>query len=116
MMPARWIDSQLLEGVRTVDTSYGPLPVVDTWRDCRHTKTGWTGVNDKGERVNMSYRPEERAYGPARMPDEDHVVLVRDAVGSEPRDVAGFTPVGAVLIERAARGKAKRKPLTVVKG
>jgi len=33
--------------------------------------------------VNISYRPEERDFGPARMPDKDYVVLTRDAAAHE---------------------------------
>jgi hypothetical protein len=86
--------------MRTIDTfSHGPLPVLDTWRQCRNTKTGWGGVNEAGERVNITYRPEERAYGPARMPDLDYVVIMHDASHTG-------APEGIILIERAhARGR-----------
>ena len=90
---------------RTVDTVYGPLPVIDTLKECHYTKVGWTGINEKGERVNV-YSTHKDA--PACIPP-DHLVLSREAVGNEP-SFAGRVPVGAVLIERAARGKAKRKP------
>jgi len=96
--------------MQTVDTPYGPLPVIDTWRECRHTKTGWTAINQKGQRLNLTYRPEERSPYPARMPDKDYVVLVRDAVGNESRDVAGHVAMGVALLERATRAKFKRKP------
>jgi hypothetical protein len=95
--------------MQTIDTAYGMLPVIDTWRDCRHTKTGWTAVNGKGERLNIRYRPEDRWPGPARMPDEDHAVIGRDAGPGEHGDVGGHVAVGAVLIERAVRAKAKKK-------
>ena len=65
--------------MKTIDTPHGVLPVIDTWKKCRHTKTGWTGVNEEGQRVNISYRPEERDFGPARMPDLHYVILTRDA-------------------------------------
>ena len=91
--------------MKTVDTPYGPLPVVDTWRQCRHTRTGWTGVNKKGQRMNIGYRPEERGYGPARMPDRDYVVLTRDAAAHEYGDVHGHVPMGVALVERAVRGR-----------
>ena len=77
--------------------------MLDTWRRCRHTRAGWTGVNEKGQRVNISYRPEECAYGPARMPDKDYVVIVRNAASHEYGDVHGHVPEGVVLIERAGR-------------
>lgn len=87
------------QNMRTIDTDWhGPLPVLDTWRECRNTKAGWTGVNDKGERVSITYRPEERAFGPARMPpNKDYVVLMRG-------DAYGGAVEGVVLIERAQRG------------
>jgi len=80
---------------RTVETfGHGTLPVLDVWKQCRHTETGWIGVDEKGQRVNMCYRPEdERRWGPARMPPKDYVI-VRDARGA---------PIGAVVIERARR-------------
>src|SRR5262245_44017577 len=82
---------------RTIETAYGELPVLDTWRGCRHTETGWTGVNEKGERVNIAYRPEEREFGPARMPpDKDYVVIMRG-------DPLSGAAEGVVLIERAIR-------------
>jgi hypothetical protein len=106
MMLARLTNSQQAgASMRTVDTSYGLLPVIDTWRDCHHTRTGWTGVNDKGERVNVYSQSKD---APACIPP-DHLVLSRAAVGDEP-SYAGRVPVGAVLIERAPRAKAKRKP------
>ena len=89
--------------MKTIDTPHGVLPVIDTWKKCRHTKTGWTGVNEKGQRVNISYRPEERDFGPARMPDKDYVVLTRDAAAHEHGDVYGHVPMGVALIERAGR-------------
>ena len=61
--------------MKMIDTpTHGVLPVLDVWKQCRHTKTGWTGVNEQGQRVNIGYRPEERDFGPARMPDRDYVV------------------------------------------
>ena len=41
------------------------------------------------------------------MPDEDYVVIVRDAVGHEPRDVNGHVPRGVVLIERASKKSSR---------
>ena len=68
--------------------------MLDTWRECRNTKSGWTGVNNKGERVNITYRLEEQAFGPARMPDRDYVVLMRG-------DALSGAAEGVALIERA---------------
>jgi hypothetical protein len=94
---------------RTIDTlEHGPLPVLDVWRECRNTKTGWTGINEKGERLNIRLR-EKDAFGPARMPDKDYAIIVRDAVPHDPRVIGDHVPVGVALIERAARGKAKKK-------
>jgi len=95
---------------RTIDTVYGLLPVIDTWRDCRHTKTGWTAINGKGERLNIRYRPEDRWPGPARMPAEGQAVIGRAAGAGEYGDVGGRVAVGAVLIERAPRAASKRSP------
>ena len=95
--------------MRTVDTPYGLLPVVDSWKECRHTGDGWTAVNEKGERLNIRRPLSESNYGPARMPDRDYVVIMRDAVGHEPRDVSGHVPVGVALIERTPRAKSKKK-------
>jgi hypothetical protein len=65
MMPTRADSQPAGASVRTIDTfEHGPLPVLDTWRQCRHTKTGWTAINEAGERLNITYRPEERGYGP----------------------------------------------------
>ena len=90
------------QDMRTIDTdSHGPLPVLDTWRECHNTKSGWTGVNDKGERVNITYRPEERAFGPARLPDKDYVVLMRG-------DAYGGVVEGVALIERASQHPRSR--------
>jgi hypothetical protein len=94
---------------RTVDTPYGVLPVVDVWRRCRHTKTGWIGINEKGQRLRIRHRPEERWPSPARMPDEDYAVIGRSAVGDEPRSVNGLVAVGVALIERAARSKPRAR-------
>ena len=96
--------------MQMIDTAYGMLPVIDTWRDCRHTKAGWTAINGKGERLNIRYHPEDCWPGPARMPDEDHAVIGRSAVGDEPRNAGGSVAVGAVLIERAPRAVPKRRP------
>ena len=110
-MPARTDSQQTGVSVRTIDTfEHGPLPVLDTWRDCRHTRTGWTAINGKGERLNIRYHPEDCWPGPARMPDEDHAVIGRSAVGDEPRNAGGYVAVGAVLIERAPRAVPKRRP------
>jgi hypothetical protein len=89
--------------MRTIDTdSHGELAVIDVWKECRNTKTGWSGVNEKGERVNIAYRPSESDFGPARMPlDRDYVVLIRGDVGGAPE--------GVVLIERASRAKSKKE-------
>jgi hypothetical protein len=86
--------------MRTVDTLRGPLPVLDTWRECRNTDTGWTAVNEKGERLNITYPPSERDSGLARVPpdDMDYVTLVRGGVIE-----------GVALIERAPRAKSKKK-------
>ena len=102
---------------RTVDTVYGPLPVLDVLRQCRYMKGGrsWTGINEKGERLNIRFR-EQDAFGPARIPKKNYAVLVRAAGPGECGTVSGHVPVGVALIERAARGKIKRKPLMVVKG
>jgi hypothetical protein len=106
MMPAR-IDNSQQPGVsmRTIDTVYGLLSVIDTLKGCHYTKEGWTGINEKGERVNVYSQSKD---APACIPP-DHLVLSRAAVGNEP-SFAGRVPVGAVLIERAARGRVKRKP------
>jgi hypothetical protein len=41
---------------------YGPLPVIETWIDCRHTKAGWCGRRKSdGAPVNITYDP--RDYG-----------------------------------------------------
>src|SRR6516225_1944704 len=107
MMPARIDNSQQAgASMQTVDTfGHGRLPVLDVWRECRHTRDGWTAINQKGQRLNLTYRPEERSPYPARMPDKDYVVLVRDAVGNESRDVAGHVAMGVALLERATRAK-----------
>ena len=107
MMPARIDNSQ-----QTIVTfGYGRLPVLDIWHECRHTKTGWTAINRKGQRLNLCRPPNERDFGPARMPDKDYVVLTRDAAAHEHcRDVHGHVPMGVALIERAARAKVKKKP------
>jgi|SRR6516162_6310347 hypothetical protein len=111
MMPARTDSQQTGVSVRTIDTfEHGPLPVLDTWRDCRHTRTGWTAINGRGERLNIRYRPEDRWPGPARMPDADHAVIGRDAGPGEYGDVGGRVAVGAILIERAPRAVSKRSP------
>ena len=115
-MPARTDSQQTGVSVRTIDTfEHGPLPVLDTWRQCWHTRTGWTGINEKGERLNIRFR-EQDAFGPARIPKKNYAVLVRAAGPGECGTVSGHVPVGVALIERAARGKIKRKPLMVVKG
>jgi hypothetical protein len=94
--------------MQTVETPYGVLPVVDTWRQCRHTRAGWTAINEKGQRLNLTYRPEERDFGPARMPDWDYVVLTRPAAANEYGDVHGHVPMGVALLERTSRtAKAK---------
>jgi len=100
---------------RTVDTVYGPLPVLDVLRQCRYMKGGrsWTGINEKGERVNVYSKSKDV---PATIQTMDHFVIVRAAVGNEPCNAAGHVPVGAIMVERAARARVKRKPLTVVKG
>jgi hypothetical protein len=90
-----------------VATPYGELPVIGVWRQCRHTRTGWSAIDERGQRLNLCRPPDERARGPARMPDEDYVVIVRDAVGHEPRDVAGHVPRGVVLIERASKKSSR---------
>jgi hypothetical protein len=93
--------------VRTIDTVYGPLPVIDTLKECRYIKNGWCGIDERGERVNVYSQSKDI---PAIIPtDPAHLVIVRAAVGNE-LSFAGRVPVGAILIERAARGKAKRKP------
>ena|SRR6516162_9956213 len=116
MMPTRTDSQPAGVSVRTIDTfEHGPLPVLDTWRQCRHTRTGWTGINEKGERLNIRFR-EQDAFGPARIPKKNYAVLVRAAGPGECGTVSGHVPVGVALIERAARGKIKRKPLMVVKG
>jgi hypothetical protein len=65
----------------------------------RHTRAGWTGVDEKGERVNITYR-QESGFGPARIPPKDYIIM---------RGAAGGAPEGVVLIERA-RTKSKRTP------
>jgi len=57
--------------------------------------------------VNISYRPEERDFGPARMPDRDYLVLTRDAAAHEHGDINGHVPEGVILIERAVRTNAR---------
>jgi hypothetical protein len=86
--------------MRTVDTLRGPLPVLDVWRECRNTDTGWSAVNEKGERLNITYPPGERDSGLARVPPDDmgHVILVRGGVIE-----------GVALIERTSRATAKKK-------
>jgi len=92
--------------MRTIDTfGYGPLPVLGTLTQCRNTRKGWTGIREDGAIVEVTYRPEESAYGPARMPDKDYVVQTRPAVANELRDIHGNVVLGVVLIERA-----KKKP------
>jgi hypothetical protein len=108
MMPTQTDSSQQAD-VRTLDTvEHGPLPVLDVWKECRNTGTGWTGINEKGERLDIRLR-EPDAFGPARMPDKDYAVLVRPAGPCEYGDVSGHVPVGVALIERAARARAKKK-------
>jgi hypothetical protein len=83
--------------MRTIMTDMcGELPVIETWKQCRHTKTGWRGICENGEIVNMVYDPKVNPSGRARMPDQDYVIMCRDG-----------KVVGAVLIERARR-RAKR--------
>jgi hypothetical protein len=102
--------------MRTIDTAeHGPLPVLDTWRECRNTKTGWTGINEKGERLDIRLRKPD-SLGPARMPDKDYAIIVRDANPQDTRVSGDHVPIGVALIERAVRSKAKKKPLTLVKG
>jgi hypothetical protein len=97
--------------MQTVDTFHGELPVIDTWRDCRHTKTGWTAINEAGERLNIRSHPEEEWLGPARMPPhKEYVILARKPGPGEFGNVSGLVPVGVALIERASRAKAKREP------
>jgi hypothetical protein len=98
--------------MQTVDTFHGELPVIDTWKQCRHTKTGWTGVNAAGERLNIRSHPDEEQFGPARMPpDKEYVILARKPGPGEFGNVSGLVPVGVALIERALRVvRAKRKP------
>ena len=66
---------------------YGLLPVIDTLKGCRYTKAGWFGINEKGERVNVYSQSKD---APASIPTTDHVVIVRAAVGNEPRNAAGY--------------------------
>jgi hypothetical protein len=94
--------------MRTIDdTMYGRLPVIDVLRQCRCMKGGrsWTGINEKGERVNVYPQCKDV---PACIPP-DYLLISRAAVGNEP-SYAGRVPVGVVLIERARRAQAKRKP------
>jgi len=111
-MPTRTDDSQPAGvSVRTIDTAeHGPLPVLDVWRECRNTRTGWTGINEKGERLDIRFR-EQNAFGPARMPPGDYVVLARAAGPGDKRVIGDHVPMGVALIERALRVvRAKRKP------
>jgi hypothetical protein len=92
--------------MRTLVTdTHGELPVLGIWRRCRHTRTGWTGVREDGAVVDIRYRPEEREWGPARMPPKDYVVVARAAAAHEFGDVAGHVTKGVILIERASPKK-----------
>jgi hypothetical protein len=82
--------------VKTIDTpSCGQLPVIGTLHDCRNVRTGWTGVDARGVRFNVTHAPETRELGPARIPPAAYIV-----VGD--RDGAAM---GVILIERATRRK-----------
>jgi len=100
--------------MKMIDTpTHGVLPVLDVWKQCRHTKTGWTGVNEQGQRVNIGYRPEERDFGPARMPDRDHVVLTRDAAAHH-GDINRHVSEGVILIERCGADQCTRSRVNLL--
>jgi hypothetical protein len=95
--------------MRTVDTClYGPLPVLGTLTQCRNTRKGWTGIREDGAVVEVTYRPEEREFGPARMPDTGYIVSTRPAVAGEHGNVHGNVSIGVVLLERAKRKPPRR--------
>ena len=97
---------------RMIDTrEHGPLPVIDVWRKCRHTKSGWTAVNQKGQRLDIRLRKPD-SLGPARMPDTDYAIIVRAAGPNDTRVDGDHVPIGVALLERARcrAAKPKRSP------
>jgi hypothetical protein len=81
---------------------YGTLPVIETWTDCYHTKTGWRGRRKSdGAEMDVGYDPRERAGLPpviARMPDKNWGISW---------DKDGHI-LGAIRIERRVRAVSRK--------
>jgi hypothetical protein len=82
---------------------YGKLPVVETWVDCHHTKTGWSGQRKSdGAVIDITYDPSASAAGPptiARMPSDKDWGVLHDKDGRI---------LGAIRIEKRARHVRRR--------